>query len=440
MTTITYIFFPILLIVLCSCSRGEETKKKPRVPLEKTSLKLLILGVDGLAPPIVNHLLSTGRMPNLSHIMDNGSTVTIHARGKLNSPVIWSTIATGVSPEVHGITGFTINDTPVNSSFRKVPAIWNIITQNNIKTATLGWWASWPAEKDGGIIISDLAYWGKSLEKIYPDRIIDTEKYNIINYLSDLSFLPRFTQYSFLPEYQNKLKKDDRQYRLNNLLEERLIKIYFRDQIYTDMAIELLEKEKPQVLSLYLRGVDYVQHAFWQFMEPEPFRKASWDINETEVNQMENIIPEYYAYTDELIGKLLPYCNTDTYIFLISDHGFEASPQLKHEKPGLDLSGDHNESTLLILSGQDIVKQKNAEKDVSHMDFLPTVLYTLNIPIAKYIEGRPVKEYFTSEFQQNHTEEHIETYKIRTPPKEKKVSSQQDEEIMKNLRSLGYIK
>lgn len=433
-----YITLFLIIAHLWGCSHSNETKE-PVQPLNKKSLKLLILGVDGLAPTLVNQLLSAGRMPNLSHIMNNGSTVTIRARGKLNSPVIWTTIATGVSPKDHGITGFTIDETPVNSTFRKVPALWNILNYNNIKTATLGWWASWPAEKDGGIIISDLAYWGTTTDKIYPDRIIDTEKYNINNYLSDISFLPRFTQYPYLPDYRSKLKKEDWSYRLNSMLEERLVRIYYRDKIYTDVATELLHKEKPQVLSLYLRGVDYVQHAFWQFMEPEPFRKAGWVINETEANQLKNIIPEYYAYIDELIGKLLPYCDAETYIYVISDHGFEASPQLKHDKPGLDLSGDHNESTIFVLSGPEITKHKKVEKEVFHEDFLPTVLYTIGVPIAKNIAGRYTKEYFTDLFQKKNLPKYIQTYNTVVTTKAR-ASSKQDDEIIKNLRSLGYIK
>lgn len=433
-------FLISLALSSLGCSHAEETVVEPAATSKNNSLKLLILGVDGMAPAIVNKQLAAGKMPNLAHLMDNGSTVSITARGKLNSPLIWTTIATGFPPEVHGITDFTINDIPVNSSFRKVPALWNILHQNKIKTATLGWWASWPAEQDGGTIISDLAYWGDSPQKVFPEQVIDTKKYDIGRYRSNLEFLPRFTQYPYLPDFRNKLKKNEWPYRLNGLLEDRLVTIYYRDQIYTDIAIELLQKEKPQVLNLYLRGIDFVQHAFWQFMEPEPFRKAGWDIDPTEVSQLQNIIPEYYAYIDELMGKILPYCDKDTLVFVISDHGFEAGPQLKYTKPELSLSVEHDESTLFVMSGHEIVKQKKSDKEFDHVDFLPTVLYALGLPIAKDFAGQPATAYFSDHFQDGNPAKYCATYNKQKTIEKEKATSKQDDKIIKDLRSLGYIK
>ena len=81
------------------------------------------------------------------------------------SPVIWTTIATGVEPEEHGITDFVVptesGDVPVSSSLRKRPALWNMLSRARRPVAALGWWATWPAESlEGALILSDRAGFG----------------------------------------------------------------------------------------------------------------------------------------------------------------------------------------------------------------------------------------------------------------------------------------
>jgi hypothetical protein len=70
-----------------------------------------------------------------------------------------------VKPERHGIVDFTaINkDTgaavPVTSNLRRVPALWNILSDAGRTVGFVGWWASFPAEKVNGYIVSDrIAY------------------------------------------------------------------------------------------------------------------------------------------------------------------------------------------------------------------------------------------------------------------------------------------
>lgn len=62
------------------------------------------------------------------------------------SPVIWTTVATGVPPEVHGISEFFVptekGEQPVSSSLRRVPALWNMMTAAGRRSAVVGWWAS----------------------------------------------------------------------------------------------------------------------------------------------------------------------------------------------------------------------------------------------------------------------------------------------------------
>ena len=46
---------------------------------------------------------------------------------------------------------------PISGRSRKVPAIWNLASAKGLKVGVVGWWATWPAEKVNGFLVSDRA-------------------------------------------------------------------------------------------------------------------------------------------------------------------------------------------------------------------------------------------------------------------------------------------
>lgn len=435
----------ILTAALTGCSSTEDTGTSGSAapaPAENGAgqLKLLILGIDGMKPEFINKYVKNGMMPNLKKIIDNGSMAIIDTKIDLKSPLIWTSIATGFMPDIHGITDFTIDGEPANSTARKVPGFWNIFEMNRVKSATLGWWATWPAEDEAGIMISDRAFWGRFENKVSPEGIIDTDRHKIVNYLREINWLHRFTAFPYDNRYKEHYKPDEWKYLINDLIYRRLISAVIRDRIYTDIAEELMEKEKPEVMAVYLQGVDYVEHAFWQFYEPEPFRKDGWPVDDQEINQLKNVIPEYHKYTDELVGRILALCGPDTMIMVMSDHGFGPDPTLRQTQPELGLSGNHRPETPFIISGPGIVKNKPQTAAVDHLDILPTILYSLELPVAQDFPGRVLKEYFKADIREalDLRLATIDTY--RKFQKQRQASGDKNAEVLENLKTLGYIK
>src|SRR6185295_2234345 len=131
----------------------------------KAAAPVVLIGLDGADWNIIDPLIAAGKMPNLAALIERGSRGRLLTLSPTLSPVIWTTIATGVKPERHGIVDFTaINkDTgaavPVTSNLRRVPALWNILSDAGRTVGFVGWWASFPAEKVNGYIVSDrIAY------------------------------------------------------------------------------------------------------------------------------------------------------------------------------------------------------------------------------------------------------------------------------------------
>ncbi|NJB68683.1 putative AlkP superfamily phosphohydrolase/phosphomutase [Desulfobaculum xiamenense] len=68
--------------------------------------KVVVLGFDGLDPRIVQRLMDAGRLPAFAALARRGAFAPVRTTVPPQSPVAWSTIATGCNPGGHGIYDF----------------------------------------------------------------------------------------------------------------------------------------------------------------------------------------------------------------------------------------------------------------------------------------------------------------------------------------------
>lgn len=68
--------------------------------------KVIVIGLDGLDPSITEALLAAGRLPNLARIRERGGYARVGTTCPAQTPVAWSTFATGLNPGGHGIFDF----------------------------------------------------------------------------------------------------------------------------------------------------------------------------------------------------------------------------------------------------------------------------------------------------------------------------------------------
>jgi predicted AlkP superfamily phosphohydrolase/phosphomutase len=72
--------------------------------------KVIVIGLDGLEPTIVESMLERGELPNLSRIKQTGSYSRLKTTYPAQTPVAWSSFATGTNPGGHGIFDFISRD------------------------------------------------------------------------------------------------------------------------------------------------------------------------------------------------------------------------------------------------------------------------------------------------------------------------------------------
>ena len=146
--------------------------KTPRVD------KVIVLGIDGLDPNILERLMDAGDLPSFSSVKEAGSYRRLATSNPSQSPVAWSTIATGSNPGYHGIFDFITrqpeNYLPIHSivkfnpknllarrSSMFLPArrgtpFWKITSEANIPTTVIRWPITLPPEGINGNMLSGL--------------------------------------------------------------------------------------------------------------------------------------------------------------------------------------------------------------------------------------------------------------------------------------------
>jgi len=91
----------VALAVLNSCDRG---------PARLGGKRVLVLGMDGLDPQIVERLMQQGKLPNFSVLKERGDFRRLATSVPPLSPVAWSNFITGMDPGGHGIFDFIHRD------------------------------------------------------------------------------------------------------------------------------------------------------------------------------------------------------------------------------------------------------------------------------------------------------------------------------------------
>jgi predicted AlkP superfamily phosphohydrolase/phosphomutase len=72
--------------------------------------KAIVIGLDGLEPTIVESMLECGELPNLARIRKAGCYSRLRTTYPAQTPVAWSSFATGTNPGGHGIFDFISRD------------------------------------------------------------------------------------------------------------------------------------------------------------------------------------------------------------------------------------------------------------------------------------------------------------------------------------------
>ncbi len=85
--------------------KGQKAFKKSIID------KLIIIGLDGLEPSLVEKFMSEGKLPHFLQLKEKGTYARLKTTTPAISPVAWSSFMTGSNPSKHNIFDFLSRDT-----------------------------------------------------------------------------------------------------------------------------------------------------------------------------------------------------------------------------------------------------------------------------------------------------------------------------------------
>ena len=405
--------------------------------------KLLLLGWDAADWKIIGPLIAKGLMPNLKKMITNGVYGNMSTMNPPYSPMLWSSVATGKTPDKHGILGFievSHNQElrPVTAYSRKSRAIWNILHNQGYKSNVVSWWPSFPAEPINGVVITDkFQKVGKEVNKVMKLNKDAVHPESLINELRDLRMHPHEITKEhilpFIPKAREIDQKNPEKSKKNGLIP--FAKIMAENVTVHNAATFLMEETEWDFMAVYYDYIDHICHGFMKFHPP----KLS-GVEQKDYDIYNDVVNSAYRFQDMMLGRALDMIDKDTTVIVMSDHGFESGHKriLKLPKVNAAPALDHRQFGIFVAMGPNIKKNEKIF-GLSLIDIAPTILHHYSLPIGKDMDGKPILDMYTN----ISTPKYIDSWEDKEGDfgelKNKEDSYVSDGETMEQLIELGYI-
>jgi len=386
----------------------------PDFAVVPTGLRVRVLAIDGLERRMAEELVGRGEMPALATLLGRGAYARLRAEAERVPAIVWTTIATGRGPAAHGIlsadtrriTGLRTpvsldaeaspyaealgratdllrltRPQPASASLRSVKTFWNVASEKGLRVGVVNWWATWPAEAVNGWLVSDRAAFkiekgGAADREVYPPEAFEA-----------LRPLVATSE----PERARRL-----------------------DLFHLASARALRAAAPPDLEAVYLPGLDIV--TMQQLGEAPASDLAALDAKLAAVRGQ-------YRFVDTLLAGTVAELEPRDVLVLVGDPG------------RLARAGAQPAEGLLVLAGPVVAATDLAS--VSERDVAPTVLHLLGLPRSRELEGQVLEAALTEPFRREHPVRTVDSYGRRPPSRP--ADSAFDQDVLEQLKSLGYI-
>jgi len=440
----------VLLLLACDFSAAAAES-------DPESLRVRFVGIDGATWRIIAPMMERGELPAFQRLTEEGAYMErFETMETTSSPVVWTTMATGVSPDQHGVADFVDRlpsgeTIPVTSNSRRAEALWNVAGRYGRSVGVIGWWASWPAEAVNGYVVSDhanpaTAEWmaqGNYYWTADPDSLRELDADIHPPALAELAERHWLTKDGFpFDELQRRGGLTDEQMEVLIAAPWNLRTpyswwktFYAVDRPHFTLA-QQLDREWPTDLQmLYLRGPDPVQHYAWNLVEPWKF--AFWK-RAPHPERDRGLVEGIYRFLDTFLGEILDSLDSRTVLIVASDHGAEATRTgwipFVNRRPG-----DHTTDAkgVLFVCGPR-VRAGHRIQDADPYDVAPTLAWLLGLPVADDLPGEILFEAFEDDFVRRRPIATVASWGRRETTLGTR--SKNDAALLEQLKSLGYIR
>jgi hypothetical protein len=390
-----------------------------------------VVAIDGFDPEVFESQRGAGRLPVLSRLFAGG--VAHFSEVTRDPATAWTTIATGQSPDVHGVRGLetrrvaglqgALSSTAAGSVARALngttdllrltrPSIasgaelrtkpfWEVAADAGLRAAVVNWWATWPAAGHSSadpLVISDRATLRLERGGALDAEIAPTALYDRLR-----------AEWPALTEEARRTASAPMFAAADAAATAALRRSAELDALQIGLARRL--PETPDLIAVYLPGLDVVQYTLLG---------AGGSAASTIAARVEHV-RAYYSYLDLLLEDFTRPA-ADEIVMVVTHPGRLASA---------------SRGTFAITGA---IAGPAVSVDARAVDVAPTVLHALGIPVSRELAGAPVAPMFTPSFVARFPVREVPTYGARPSALSTGRGDPLDAEALERLRSLGYVR
>lgn len=397
-----------LALALPSCG-GREDRSKPAASSLASSapgssradrrVPVLFVGLDGADWQLLDRYLAAGAMPNLARLVSEGSSGILETELPALSPLLWTTMMTGVSPLEHRILDFTSfspttgRREPIGSDERRAPAVWNIASWTGRRVGVFGLWATFPAEEVNGILVSDRlsSFLGPRgdppSDAVFPASLasVASATRKRLEQEVDLEYLRRFLPRLTSAEVESSKRAANPYVDPVSGLIRMIVETRLMDELYRDFV----GRDSPDIAVLYIQASDTVGHLFAPYLPPRPATTSPADFE-----RWKDVPERFFHWIDELLGAYLELAEeSGAVLMLASDHGFhwdEGRPQRASSVANATAAQWHRPEGIYVLHGPGISARPRDPSPHSIRRVAATLLALSGLPSGVGMAGPPL--------------------------------------------------
>ena len=353
--------------------------------------RLIVIGLDGADWQLLDDYVARGLMPNLAQLAREGRAGVLTTQHPPLSPLVWTTMVTGVSPLEHRILDFTRFNPlsgarePITSAERRAPALWDMVASRGESVAVFGLWATYPAEDTRGLVVSDRlcsfqdARAVPAAGLVFPaergewarEALARAERETNLGVLR--AYLPWLDQ----GEYDRLIAAADPYAHPVTALRRILVET----RVYSKLAREWIAAQRPNLAFVYLQGTDTIGHVFAPYVPP---RLASVAVED--FDRYHEVPERYFAAVDSMLGEYRRLAEAEgAALLIVSDHGFrwrEGRPERVSSFVNATAAKWHRDEGIYLLWGPGVATRGGPRGHGRVDQVAASVLALLGLPPA----------------------------------------------------------
>jgi hypothetical protein len=357
-------------------------RRSLRTAIQKAPIldkRVTLIGLNGLTLDFILPLVAEGKLPNFSALMERGSWGRLESFTPNDPYVLRHTINTGKYPGKHRMISDSRYSLPgLEARLEVVPRF--IFFRQFTRLGLLH------------IVVNDAPpqakdLWRIALEFGVPALAFDVSPPEIRPVPPDIRLEKLFG--TAFKDFQFEAPGPF----------DRLHEAFVRDASFEEAAFQAKTADNPRIFSLVLDGLGDVESLFYKYSVPESFG----EIKQDEIQKYGPVIRHYLQFYDQIIGKYMATLKDDEMLLVYSAYGIEPLPFWKRLIEWLlgnaAVSAYHEQAPdgAVFFFGKSVARGRNLSP-VKLVDLLPSLLYSLRLPVAKDMDGIVRGAVFTSEF------------------------------------------